>query len=179
MKFALAVVLSACAGSAAGSAAKPPDRAPPAEDLAFPSGWQGTWRGPLRMLAGANKDLAMELHIQPLAADRWTFKLVYDGQPRDYVLIAKDLAKGEFVVDEGNSIVIDARLVDGTLFSQFSVSNNFVAIRYTRRAGALDFEVVMVDAKSPNKTGGGSGAPDVLSFPVKVLQRAQLVRAKP
>lgn len=180
LKLGLLLAFAACASPA--KPAKPAkfEVLPPVEDLTFPNGWLGVWRGPLSIMGGAKpQDMAMELHIQSLAADQWTFKIVYNNEPRDYVLIAKDLAKGEFVVDEHNSIVVDARLIDGTLFSQFSVSNNFVEARYTRHAGVLDFEILMVDAKSPNKTGGGSGAPEVLSFPVKVLQRAQLVRAAP
>jgi hypothetical protein len=37
----------------------------------------------------------MELHITPLEAPgRWTFRIVYNGEPRDYVLIEVDAGKG-------------------------------------------------------------------------------------
>jgi hypothetical protein len=182
--FLVAVAASGCgAPRTPAPAAKPaPDAAPVVvEDLEFPRGWIGVWSGPLHITTPGKpkQTLAMELHIQPIEGDtgKWTFKIVYDKQPRDYVLIAKDLAQGELVVDEQNSIVIDARLVDDTLFSQFSVQGNYIQARYTRVAGAIDFEIVMTRLSSPTKTGGRDGVPEVDVFPVRVVQRARLTRA--
>jgi hypothetical protein len=57
----------------------------------------------------------MELHITPLEAPgRWTFRIVYNGEPRDYVLIEVDAGKGLYQVDEQNSIVVDAKLAGDT-----------------------------------------------------------------
>ena len=184
------VLLAGCGSAAPTPAPTPPsppaavvapEKSEPPRDVRFPDGWTGVWKGPLRIetTGKPSSTLEMELHIQPLAEpDRWTWKIVYAGQPRDYVLIAVDRAGGRYQVDERNSIVLDAILVDGTLFSQFTVMNNFIQARYTNRGATLEFEIVMVSMKTPNKTGG-SGAPDVESFPVRVVQRASLYRVSP
>ncbi|HWO17341.1 MAG TPA: hypothetical protein VNO30_01150, partial [Kofleriaceae bacterium] len=68
--------------------ATPPAVTKPAEDQSFPGGWLGSWRGPLLIeIAGKPpQTMAMELHITPLEAPgRWTFRIVYSGEPRDYV----------------------------------------------------------------------------------------------
>jgi hypothetical protein len=181
----LCILIAVAACSTPHTPAPPAKPTPPpvvVEDLAFPAGWTGAWKGPLRIAAPGKpvQTLAMELHILPVEneRDRWTFKIVYDNVPRNYVLIAKDLPKGEFVVDEQNSIVIGASLHDDTLFSQFSVQGNYIQARYTRGAGAIDFEIVMTSLTSPTKTGGQSGVPDVDSFPLKVVQRARLTRVR-
>lgn len=159
--------------------AEPPAVIKPAEDTRFPSGWIGAWRGPLQIeIAGKPpQTMAMELHITPLEAPgRWTFRIVYNGEPRDYVLLAVDAGKGLYQVDEQNSIVVDAKLVGDTLLSQFSVQDNFVQARYHRIGAALEFEILMVSWKTPNKTGGANGVPEVQSFPLRVVQRATLTR---
>lgn len=153
---------------------------PVIEDTSFPSGWIGAWRGPLQIeLAGKPpQTIAMELHIAPLETPgRWTFRIVYNGEPRNYVLIAVDAAKGLYQVDEQNSIVVDASLAGDTLLSQFSVQDNFVQARYRRVGAALEFEILMVSSKAPNKTGGANGVPEVHSFPIRVVQRATLMRS--
>ena len=125
----LALVLAAACSSpravpAVAPPAAPTPAAPPAaEDTSFPGGWLGVWRGPLQIdIAGKPPTtMAMELHIQPLdAPGRWTFRLVYNGEPRDYVLIAVDPTKGLYQVDEQSSIVVDARLAGDTLLSQLT-----------------------------------------------------------
>jgi hypothetical protein len=159
--------------------AAPPAATPPAADTSFPAGWIGVWRGPLQIeIAGKPpQTMSMELHITPLEAPgRWTFRIVYNGQPRDYVLIAVDAPNGLYQVDEQNSIVIDAKLAGDTLLSQFSVQNNFVQARYHRVGATLELEILMVSWKSPNKTGGANGVPEVQSFPIRVVQRATLTR---
>jgi hypothetical protein len=151
----------------------------PAEDTSFPGGWIGAWRGPLQIeIAGKPpQTMPMELHITPLEAPgRWTFRIVYNGEPRDYVLVAVDAGQGLYQVDEQNSIVVDAKLAGDTLLSQFSVQDNFVQARYHRVGAALEFEILMVSWKTPNKTGGANGVPEVQSFPIRVVQRATLTR---
>lgn len=144
----------------------------------LPADWHGTWAGPLVMTAadGRTTEVAMELTIEPLkgeAGHRW--RIVYGGdkkQVRDYKLLTVAGKPGRFVIDEGNGIRLDARLVGAVLYSQFEVQGNRLAARYELTGGAVRYEIASGSKSTP--TGGKDGGPVVTVFPVDSVQVATL-----
>jgi len=153
--------------------------APPAtEFVAFPSGWEGDYEGELEIM-GADKvamRAGMTLSIQPTETpDRWTWVIHYQGQPpREYELVVVNDAIGHYRIDEGNSVVIDGRLMGDTFLSPFGMESTMLAAKYQRIPEGIRFEIVTtsLDALPPAITGSGTGR--VVSYPVQGYQRALL-----
>lgn len=123
----------------------------------------------------------MELHI--LSTDtvgRYTWKMVYDKSARHYTLIAKDAAKGLYVIDEHNGIILENQLFDNTFFSGFEVMESLLACSYRLEGKQLIFEIFSMNKKKVQKTGNvpEKEIPEVLAFPSQVMQRAVLTRSK-
>jgi hypothetical protein len=149
----------------------------------FPAAWQGVWKGTCTATRpdGKHHAFAMELHVQPTAIpDRMHWVLVYGTgdrrQIREYELVTVDPLRGHFRIDEKNSIVIDAYLVDHTLHSHYAVEQALITVRYTLRDDTLLFELESADLSAVVESGGSDDVPAVKAYPTQVAQRATLVR---
>jgi hypothetical protein len=78
-----------------------------------------------------------------------------------------------FRIDEQNGILLDARLVDGVLYSHFEVGGNWLTSRNELRDGVMRFEVTSAK-HTADKTGGAK----VQGFDVGGVQTAEMKRAK-
>lgn len=151
----------------------------------FPNAWVGKWSGMLEIRkAGATvMNIPMQLHIFPSdSANCWQWKIIYMGEKtdeRDYKLIRKKDAKAEYILDENNSIVLDFLFDKNTFYSIFSVAGNLLYTTYTLKGKIIDFNIVVVNEKKSNKSGGSSvEIPEVTSYSVLVTQHAILKRVK-
>jgi hypothetical protein len=163
-------------------AAEDPEPAPP-EGVAFPSGWEGVWRGACRYGPPGSpaKPMTMELRVRPIEGrDAWTWTIVYGGpggsQTRPYELIPVDREKGHWRIDEKNGIVLDNWLVEETLHCRFSVQSNVIEVRNEMRDGGIDVMLTTYDAKPASVTGGEGRIPAVGSYRLLSVQRGRLVR---
>ncbi|MFN3315648.1 MAG: hypothetical protein ACK40K_02465 [Raineya sp.] len=143
------------------------------------SKWFGIWKGTLQIYTpeGKKQEIPMELHILPTdTAGRYTWKIVYDKSPRNYTLIAKDVSKGLYVIDENNGIVLENQLFDNTFFSCFEVMDNLLACSYRLENKQLVFEIFSMNKKKSQKTGNipEKEIPEVIDYPSQVMQRAVL-----
>jgi hypothetical protein len=152
---------------------------------AFPAAWIGHWKGPASVGMGERQQqFTMELIVAPTSdPTRHDWTLVYDGhagrQERKYTLIAIDAAKGQYVIDENNGIVLDATIVDHVLHSHFIVQGNRIVVREELlNAGtdeaAIKVEMVTTVDSSATTTGGKDGVPEVKTWKPVSIQRATL-----
>ena len=122
----------------------------------------------------------MELKIHPLDTPRgWTWNIIYHTpdttDDRPYHLLPKDEAQGQYIIDEKNSIILDAYLIGNTLLSRFEAMETLLTIAYTRQEDYI--EVLIFSGKNETTPTGGEGEiPNVLNYPVGVLHRALLRR---
>ncbi|MCY7351452.1 MAG: hypothetical protein LH606_12435 [Cytophagaceae bacterium] len=153
----------------------------------FPQSWQGYWRGTLQIhnAKGIAQTVPMAVEIAPTADSlRWTFALIYGEDTakgrRRYELLILDRAKGQYRLDEKNSINIEAYLLDGRLLSEFTVQGTRLLSSYERRGDELIFEIVSGKDTAVSTTGGqkvgGEDIPSVQSFPIGTWHRAVLRR---
>lgn len=148
----------------------------------FPIDWVGEWEGRLEIfnVKGKSMDLYMGLNILPLENDRYTWTIIYgEGekrQERKYELMPKDTAKGHYLIDEKNSIILDDFLLGNTLYSRFEVMENLLLTSYKLEGEILTFEVISGNLEPINATGGQDSIPVVNSYNVFVMQRAELKR---
>ncbi len=166
----------------------------------FPKDWIGHWRGEASAGGPGNRPAAnfiMELIVEPIERKspsdepRWTWTIVYDGaqgrQERAYVLIEKDRQRGRYVIDEGNSIVLDAVHLQGGLYSHFALdqvelSSAYRLVNFASSDEGLTLEILTHQPGAGTKTGGGTfegtdqRVPEVTTFAPISLQRAEMKR---
>jgi len=155
----------------------------------FPATWQGHYKGELQIYSplGFQQSVEMQLEVSPTdSVGRWTWAITYGpdslGGRRSYELLITDPDKGYYQIDEKNSIILDAHLLDNTLTSCFEVMGNLLIATYEKRDEEIIFTVVMSKAASPIMTGGevmaGDTIPPVKVYPAANRQRAVLQRLK-
>lgn len=143
--------------------------------------WLGIWNGKLAIYTpeGKKQEIPMELHILPTdTAGRYSWKIIYDKSPRNYTLIAKDMTRGLYVIDENNGIILENQLFANTFFSCFEVMNNLLACSYSLEGKKLVFEIFSMNKKVAQTTGNlpEKEIPEVKAYPSQVMQRATLRR---
>lgn len=150
----------------------------------FPQSWCGHWKGELLWYPGANKEpksVPMKLRIGATdSAHRFTWQLTYGeaaADNRPYELVAKDTAKGHWVIDEKNGIVLDQYWLAGRLSGAFTVQQSTIINHYWMQDGQLHVEFSMIAAKPIATTGkGDEESPLVDSYQVRSYQKAVLRR---
>ncbi|MCU0353813.1 MAG: hypothetical protein MUD08_08775 [Cytophagales bacterium] len=152
----------------------------------FPASWQGNWNGELKIHKAdkAVQSVSMSLEIKQLDSVRYAFAIVYGPDRekglRPYELIVKNAATGEYVIDEKNSIRMEAYLFGEKLVCSFSVGGTRLLSSYEKNGENIVFEVISGPDKAVSTTGGQKTAngeiPAVQAFPVAVMQRAVLRR---
>ncbi|WP_397364462.1 hypothetical protein [Olleya sp. R77988] len=153
-----------------------------AQDKIFPDDFLGVYKGDLEITnAKGKQSVGMEFHLTATdLVDVYNYVLVYmingEPSPRNYTLKVKDKSKGEFVIDENNGIILNAKLVDNTLYSVFEVSENLLITTERFFDDKMEFEIIFSgkDAKLVNE--GNEETPMVTSYPVTVTQKAILIK---
>ncbi|MET0393770.1 MAG: hypothetical protein ABW019_11550 [Chitinophagaceae bacterium] len=150
----------------------------------FPQSWCGSWKGELFWYQGAGKEpktVHMELRIGATdSAHRFSWQLIYGSAAADirpYELIAKDTAKGHWVIDEKNGIFLDQYWMAGRLSGVFTVQQSTIINHYWMQDGELHAEFCTIGARPIATTGkGDEESPLVDSYQVKGYQKAVLRR---
>ena len=153
------------------------------DSLQFPEDCFGIYKGDLQMTTSkGNKTIGMEFHLNPTdSIGKYQYMLVYivDGnrQERKYNLITKDASKGEYIVDENNGILLDAKLVDNTIYSMFEVNESIITTTERFYKNAMDFEIAFADKKQKVTSGTkDEDATQVISYPIGGRQIAHLIK---
>lgn len=153
------------------------------QEQKFPQGWIGNWKGDLLWNKGTARSqlVPMQLRIQATdSAHKFTWQIIYGSDAKDnrpYNLVAKDTAKGHWVIDENNGIVLDQFLIAGRFSGAFTVGNSTIINSYWMENGKLIVEFYAMAAKPVAKTGKGTeDSPAVDSYKVNAWQRAVLTR---
>jgi hypothetical protein len=151
----------------------------------FPRDFAGHWKGTLSWYP-ADKPVQlveMQLIIQPLdSPGRYSWRMVY-GKPgqdeRPYALLPVDSAKGHWVVDEHNGILLDGYWRGNRFTSIFSVQGSVITEVMWLENDALQVEFI-THGETPVRESGGKGAdtPKARSFPLRGYQRATLHRVR-
>lgn len=151
---------------------------PEAPQDSLPQAWHGTWKGTMQLHGAAGKtgQVEIELLIEPIQGSReWTWKASYGKKGeaiiKDYKLVPVKDKPGFFQMDEKNGILLDARLTDTLLHSQFRVGDSLLTARYELRGDSLAMEVT---SASPSEKGDKQE--QVQSYQVRSVQFATLKR---
>jgi hypothetical protein len=142
--------------------------------------WHGTWKGTLTITNQTDKqsEVPLVFNIEPIKGThdvRWamTYGEGDKAVVKDYKLVPVPEQPGRFRIDEGNAVALNARLVNGVIFSQFDVGGYLLTARYELRGETLRFEVSS-SKPAAKKTGG-----NFQGYVVEVVQSAELRKKGP
>lgn len=149
----------------------------------FPASFTGHWQGTLHWYAqgvDTPRTVHMELDIRPHpdSAGQYTWHIIY-GKPgqdnRPYLLKPVDAAKGHWVIDEVNGILLDQYWTAGKFAGAFTVGNTTIVNSYWIENGQLQVEFYSYTARPLVTTGKGTeDSPRVDSYAMRAYQRATL-----
>ncbi len=176
----------------------------------FPRDWVGHWRGSGATESGGTltHHFILELDIQPIAradgtlppspgsdsvypkpGDRYTWKMTYTDRAdkskptdvRDYIVIVRDPAKGEYVIDEGGGVELVTNELMGSIHSAFAVGDQQLVASYVFNPDTKYdvIEMRIATFKPGDQKPVGDAAQGIRSGPVQSLQACGLVRKKP
>jgi len=156
-------------------------------DDSFPKDWVGNWAGTLNIYrdTGLVRTLPMQLHLQPIeGSENFSWVIIYgediEKGARNYELQTIDASKGQYLIDEKNSIKIESYLFQHKLVSWYAVAKNQIYIAYEKKGEELHFEVVAGKQEAVSTTGntkdGEEDIPEVITYPLGTLQSAILKR---
>ncbi len=155
---------------------------------AFPAAWSGDWAGTLEIFNATGKlqELPMELHIHALdtVPAAYTFQIVYGEDKvtgaRPYELVTVDAAKGLYLMDEKNSIKMEAYYINGKLIQWFEVEGTLLYSTTELVGEELLWEIISGSSTPVSTTGNqtvdGEEIPPVKTYPIGAMQRARLRR---
>lgn len=153
------------------------------EKTVFPEPFVGKWKGTLEWIRGGNpqaQTVNMELFILPSkdTAGQYSWHLIYGSATQDsrpYILKPVDTAKGHWVIDEVNGIVLDQFWIGKRFIGSFTVGNSTIVNTYYFENDNLIVEFIAYAAQPVAKTGKGTeDSPFVNSYAIKSFQRAVL-----
>jgi len=152
----------------------------------FPKSWEGNYKGELQIFGvdSVKMKLPMKLDILQKSDSVYQFKISYDFKGkvdmRDYELKIVDAKSGKYVIDEKNTIEIDAYYKMGMLTSFFEVTDSYIISTYTKMKETIIFEIISADGKNPTSSGNSKfeaeDIPEVKSYLVNGRQKAVLTR---
>ena len=150
-------------------------------DKIFPDSYIGKYKGELTIHSdNGQQNIPMEFYL--LATDsvgKYDYTIIYGAgenkQTRSYTLKEKHASPGDYILDENNGIFLDARVVENRIYFLFEVMGSLLTTFITFEMDYMVFEIVASQTKKKSITGGLSeDIPEVISFPISVVQRARL-----
>ena len=155
-----------------------------AQSNVFPLNWVGNWKGELLWYKGTAKEpqkVNMELRIHPTdSLNKYSWQIIYGSESKDnrpYSLIARDTAKGHWIINENNGILLDQFWIAGKFCGAFTVDSSTIVNNYWMENGKLMAEFYSISGKPIATTGKGTeDSPLVDSYKVATYQRAALLR---
>ncbi|MCB0727956.1 MAG: hypothetical protein KDD00_10860 [Ignavibacteriae bacterium] len=141
--------------------------------------WIGVWSGQLDIKTSDGKSNIVEMTLTISETDtpgEWKWITNYGGElSKDYILKTVDPEKGQYLLDENNSIVLDYFFSDNAFYNTFSVQKNILFSKYHLTNGEIHFEVISAPVHSPKISGRESDENGLVeSYPVYAVQKAVL-----
>jgi hypothetical protein len=151
----------------------------------FPLNFIGHWKGKLQwMVAGKpSQSFAMQLIIKPAdSLGQYTWQIIYGDDKKDnrpYILKPIDTAKGHWIVDEGDGIMLDSYVHGNCIHGAFTVQNNTIVDNYCVQGNKMMVEFFSIRLADKTQSGKGTDeTPFVDSYKVSSYQTGVLTKLK-
>lgn len=149
------------------------------QEKKFPDDFLGIYKGKLKIVTAKGKqEIDMEFHFTKTdTIGTYKYVLVYNNEPRNYFLVEKDKAKGQYLIDENNGIVLQASVFDNGIFSMFEVNGSLITTTEKFYDNYMDFEIMFTNTSKVETTGKGTEEiPTVKIYPILGTQKAILFK---
>jgi hypothetical protein len=151
----------------------------------FPQSFIGNWKGKMQwMIAGKpTQTFTMQLRVQPTdSTNQFTWQIIYGDDNKDnrpYILKPIDAAKGHWVVDEGDGILLDSYLHGNSLHGAFTVQGSTIVDNYTVENSFMKVEFFTIKLEEKKQSGKGTEeTPLVQSYKIASYQTGVLKKIK-
>ena len=149
----------------------------------FPEDFFGNYKGLLTIHNNAgSSEIPMEFHLQPTdSIGSYAYTLVYgekkQRQDRLYTLKEINKGKGAYIIDENNGIVLDDKVIENRMYALFEVGGSLLTTFIIFEKDYMTFEIVVSNTSKKRISGGTNDSiPEVISYPVSIVQRAILYK---
>jgi hypothetical protein len=128
----------------------------------FPKDFIGNWKGTMewRMAGKPSQQFSMQLKIQPTdSIGQYTWQIIYGDDNKDnrpYILKPVDTAKGHWVVDENDGILLDSYVHGNAMHGAFTVSGNTIVDNYVVENGKMHVEFFSIKMNDKKQSGKGT-----------------------
>lgn len=150
----------------------------------FPASWVGNYKGNLQIYSIDSIAMKLEMKLDIIKKTdsiyNWTITYNIKGKEdvRAYELHSIDTKKGHYIIDEKNTIKIDAFYRNRIFTSFFKVMNNYIIASYTKENNQIIFEIISANDKKTTITGNtkhkGEDIPEVITYFITGRQKAIL-----
>jgi hypothetical protein len=149
-----------------------------AQSQPFPASITGNWKGTMQWMVSGKpaKSFSMQLRIHNAdSAGCYTWQIIYGDDEKDnrpYLLKPVDTAKGHWLIDERNGILLDGFVHGNAFHGAFTVQGNTIVDNYTLLPdGRLQVEFFTIKLDEKRKSGNGTeDSPEVNSYPIRSYQ---------
>lgn len=149
----------------------------------FPHTFIGNWKGKMQwMVAGKpSQTFSMQLRIQPAdTAGQYTWQIIYGDDNKDnrpYILKPVDTAKGHWIVDENDGILLDSYVHGNAVHGAFTVQGNTIVDNYKVENGKMYVEFFSIKLSDKKQSGKGTEeTPFVDSYRISSYQTGILTK---
>lgn len=151
----------------------------------FPQNFIGNWKGTLQWIVAGRPSqvFTMQLRIQPAdTIGQYSWQIIYGDDNKDnrpYILKPVDTAKGYWVVDERNGIVLDNYVFGNCLQGAFNVHENTIVDNYCVEDDSMQVEFFNIKLDDKKQSGKSTDeVPQVDSYRLSGYQKGVLKRMK-
>lgn len=143
----------------------------------FPASFVGNWKGNLEWIVAGKttQTFAMQLEINAAdSSDHYNWKIVYGDKQSDvrpYTLKPVDTAKGHWIIDEHNGILLDGYVHHNSFHGAFTVQGSTIVDNYTLENGRIKVEFYNIKLGDKKQSGAGTeDSPFVDSYKISSYQ---------
>ena len=151
----------------------------------FPKCFIGNWKGQLQWMVNGQptQTFSMQLHIQPTdSANQYTWQIIYGDDAKDnrpYTLKPVDTARGHWIVDENDGIILDSYVHGNSIHGAFTVQGNTIVDNYKAEDDKMYVEFFSINLADKKQSGKGTAAtPFVDSYKISSYQTGVLLKIK-
>lgn len=148
-----------------------------ASSRSFPQRCEGNWKGTMHIWSKGqirdSVDVVFTVAQSAEESGRWIWKTEYLSEKmpmvKNYTLIEKAESSNEYLLDEGDGVVVTNYVFGNKMYSNFKVGKNWLTASYELIDELLIFEVSS-GVVSKEKTTG------VTNYTIDFLQRVELLK---
>ena len=149
----------------------------------FPLSFIGNWKGKMKwMVSGkGEQEFTMQLKIQAAdSAGEYTWQMIYGDDNKDnrpYILKPIDIAKGHWVIDENDGILLDSYVHGNAIHGAFTVQGNTIVDNYRVDKDSMFVEFFSIRLAEKKTSGKGTeDTPFVDSYKISSYQQGLLLK---